>query len=326
MGDGPDHDRGGDARSDRRLRRVDEDEAPDAGRGQRVGRHDAAATRAGCPPMSSAPTPSTSSAPAVTAPTPSTSPRWPRSWWPPPGCRWSSTATARRRRWSGGADMLEALGVRIDLGPDEVARCVAEVGIGFCFAPVFHPSYKYAGAAAPRDRRADGIQSAWAADQSGRPAGRSDRLRVRRPGRGDGRGVRGAPLQRARGARRRRSRRADHHDDQHHLAGAGRHHRQAHVRPAGIRVSPAPGSSELVGGDAEVNAAEARRCSPAPRARCATRWSSTRPGRWSPTPGYPVRRMAAVPGRTGCHALPRRSTAVRRGELLDRWARFTQSL
>ena len=46
---------------------------------------------------------------------------------------------------SGGADMLEALGVRIDLGPDEVARCVAEVGIGFCFAPVFHPSYKYAG-------------------------------------------------------------------------------------------------------------------------------------------------------------------------------------
>ena len=48
---------------------------------------------------------------------------------------------------SGGADTLEALGVRIDLGPDDVARCVAEVGIGFCFAPVFHPSYKYAGAA-----------------------------------------------------------------------------------------------------------------------------------------------------------------------------------
>ena len=46
---------------------------------------------------------------------------------------------------SGGADMLEALGVRIDLGPEEVARCVAEVGIGFCFAPVFHPSFKYAG-------------------------------------------------------------------------------------------------------------------------------------------------------------------------------------
>lgn len=48
---------------------------------------------------------------------------------------------------SGGADTLEALGVRIDLGPDEVARCVAEIGIGFCFAPQFQPSYRNASAA-----------------------------------------------------------------------------------------------------------------------------------------------------------------------------------
>ena len=48
---------------------------------------------------------------------------------------------------SGGADTLEALGLRIDLGPEEVARSVAEVGIGFCFAPEFHPSYRHAGAA-----------------------------------------------------------------------------------------------------------------------------------------------------------------------------------
>jgi anthranilate phosphoribosyltransferase len=48
---------------------------------------------------------------------------------------------------SGGADTLEALGVRIDLGPEQVARSVAEVGIGFCFAPQFHPSYKNAGVA-----------------------------------------------------------------------------------------------------------------------------------------------------------------------------------
>ncbi|WP_164889995.1 anthranilate phosphoribosyltransferase [Mycolicibacterium elephantis] len=47
---------------------------------------------------------------------------------------------------SGGADTLEALGVRIDLGPDDVARSVAEVGIGFAFAPQFHPSYRHAGA------------------------------------------------------------------------------------------------------------------------------------------------------------------------------------
>ncbi|WP_240355499.1 anthranilate phosphoribosyltransferase [Mycobacterium bourgelatii] len=45
---------------------------------------------------------------------------------------------------SGGADMLEALGVRIDLEPEQVARSLAEVGIGFCFAPQFHPSYRHA--------------------------------------------------------------------------------------------------------------------------------------------------------------------------------------
>ena len=45
---------------------------------------------------------------------------------------------------SGGADTLEALGVRIDLGPDDVARSVTEVGIGFAFAPQFHPSYRHA--------------------------------------------------------------------------------------------------------------------------------------------------------------------------------------
>lgn len=45
----------------------------------------------------------------------------------------------------GAADVLEALGVRIDLGPAGVARCVAEAGIGFLFAPLFHPSFRFAG-------------------------------------------------------------------------------------------------------------------------------------------------------------------------------------
>jgi anthranilate phosphoribosyltransferase len=44
---------------------------------------------------------------------------------------------------SGGADVLEALGVRIDLAPDDVARSLSEVGIGFCFAPLFHPSFRH---------------------------------------------------------------------------------------------------------------------------------------------------------------------------------------
>jgi anthranilate phosphoribosyltransferase len=47
---------------------------------------------------------------------------------------------------AGGADTLEALGVRIDLGPDEVASSLSEVGIGFCFAPTFHPAYRHASA------------------------------------------------------------------------------------------------------------------------------------------------------------------------------------
>jgi anthranilate phosphoribosyltransferase len=45
----------------------------------------------------------------------------------------------------GSADVLEALGVKIDLGPDGVARCVEEAGIGFMFAPRFHPAMRHAG-------------------------------------------------------------------------------------------------------------------------------------------------------------------------------------
>ncbi len=45
---------------------------------------------------------------------------------------------------SGSADVLEALGVVVDLGPAGVARCVAEAGFGFCFAPRFHPALRHA--------------------------------------------------------------------------------------------------------------------------------------------------------------------------------------
>jgi anthranilate phosphoribosyltransferase len=48
----------------------------------------------------------------------------------------------------GSADVLEALGVRIDLPPAGVAACIREAGIGFLFAPVFHPSFRFA--AVPR--------------------------------------------------------------------------------------------------------------------------------------------------------------------------------
>lgn len=44
---------------------------------------------------------------------------------------------------SGSADVLEALGVRLDLTVDEVARNAEEAGITFCFAQVFHPSFRH---------------------------------------------------------------------------------------------------------------------------------------------------------------------------------------
>ncbi len=46
---------------------------------------------------------------------------------------------------AGGADVLEALGVTIALGPEAVARCVREAGIGFCFASLYHPALRFAG-------------------------------------------------------------------------------------------------------------------------------------------------------------------------------------
>jgi anthranilate phosphoribosyltransferase len=44
----------------------------------------------------------------------------------------------------GSADVLAALGVNIDLSPAQVAECIRQVGIGFMFAPRFHPAMKYA--------------------------------------------------------------------------------------------------------------------------------------------------------------------------------------
>jgi anthranilate phosphoribosyltransferase len=57
----------------------------------------------------------------------------------------------------GTADVLEELGVAIDLPADAVAATVEEVGIGFCFAPVFHPGMRHAGA----PRRELGVPTAF---------------------------------------------------------------------------------------------------------------------------------------------------------------------
>jgi len=57
----------------------------------------------------------------------------------------------------GSADVLEALGVKIELAAGQVQRCLEEVGIGFMFAPAFHPAMKYAGA----PRREIGIRTVF---------------------------------------------------------------------------------------------------------------------------------------------------------------------
>mgnify|MGYP001363851147 CR=1 FL=1 len=51
------------------------------------------------------------------------------------------SATSR----SGSADVLEALGARIDLAPDAVAQCIERVGVGFMFAPAHHPAFRHIG-------------------------------------------------------------------------------------------------------------------------------------------------------------------------------------
>jgi anthranilate phosphoribosyltransferase len=67
---------------------------------------------------------------------------------PPPGVPVAKHGGRAASSSSGAADVLEALGVAIDLPAPAVARCVQEAGIGFFFAPVFHPGMRHA--AAPR--------------------------------------------------------------------------------------------------------------------------------------------------------------------------------
>lgn len=59
-----------------------------------------------------------------------------------PVCKHGNRAASSQ---CGTADVLEALGVKIDLEGVGVARCVEQAGMGFCFAPKFHPAFRHAG-------------------------------------------------------------------------------------------------------------------------------------------------------------------------------------
>lgn len=59
------------------------------------------------------------------------------------GCRVAKHGNRSATGLSGAADVLEALGARIDLTPDAVARCIEELGFGFMFAPTHHAATRY---------------------------------------------------------------------------------------------------------------------------------------------------------------------------------------
>jgi anthranilate phosphoribosyltransferase len=58
-----------------------------------------------------------------------------------PVCKHGARAASSQ---CGAADVLEELGVAIELSPNAVLRCITEVGIGFCLAPRFHPAFRFA--------------------------------------------------------------------------------------------------------------------------------------------------------------------------------------
>jgi anthranilate phosphoribosyltransferase len=59
------------------------------------------------------------------------------------GCALAKHGNRSATGLSGSADVLEALGARIDLGPDAVARCIDEAGFGFMFAPTHHQATRF---------------------------------------------------------------------------------------------------------------------------------------------------------------------------------------
>ena len=128
---------------------------------------------------------STSSGPAATAAGRSTSRRPRRSSRPPPASRSRSTATGRSRRRSGSADVLDALGVRIDHDAASAGAALRDIGFAFMFAPELPPGDEARRPDPPRDRRPDRVQPARAADQPGRDARAScSASATRRPRRG----------------------------------------------------------------------------------------------------------------------------------------------
>ena len=138
-----------------------------------------------------------------------------------PVCKHGGRAASSK---AGSADVLEALGVVIDLGRPGVLRCIEEAGIGFCFAPRYHPAMRHAVPDPARAGGADRVQLPRSAGQPGPgppPGGWCGRSGHGGQD-GEGAGRRGR-RSRPGGPRRRRARRAvdDRTVDDVRMAGAG---------------------------------------------------------------------------------------------------------
>ena len=139
---------------------------------------------------------------------------------------------------AGAADVLEALGVRLDLPPERVAALAGEVGITFCFAQVFHPSFRHAAVA----RRELGVPTVFNFLGPLTNPAQPRRRRVRRGRRADGPGGggrSGRPRRLGAGLPRRgRTGRAVHGGPVPGLAGRRRGGDRTAAGPAGPRHPP----------------------------------------------------------------------------------------
>ena len=145
--------------------------------------------------------------------------------------RWSSTATGPRPAGAVPPTCSRVSASRSRWAPTAVAATVAEVGIGFCFAPVFHPSLRHA--AGPR--REMGVPTVFnflgPLTNPAQPAAGAIGCGNPRHGAGDGAGVRRPRRRGAAVPRRRRAGRTDHDDHVDGLGGPGRDGREADSRP-----------------------------------------------------------------------------------------------
>ena len=140
---------------------------------------------------------------------------------------------------SGSADVLEVLGIRMDLPASDVARVAHEAGITFCFAAAFHPALRHAAVARRELGRGHDVQLPRPDRQPRTSGGAGDRVRRPADGTGDGRSLRPARGRRVGLPWRRRSRRADHDHDVEPVDGQWGRGRRAHHRPGSAGHSAA---------------------------------------------------------------------------------------